>query len=161
MLFLSSASCPSRTSSSKDLPLCCVHNNHLSITLCLTTKMTIKTHQKKKKKKKRGKRRRSKNNKCTMRGTNTVKHTKNDMWHKMCVPWEQENKNKMKQKTTIKTEGGGGGGEKKQQHWYFIKTSNNQYRKTLTSTIMSVKSQHGEGKVVKSTTTKQKRQMKW
>ena len=150
MLFLSSASCPSRTSSSKDLPLCCVHNNHLSITLCLTTKMTTKTHQKKVFKK------RSKNNKCTIRGTNTVKHTKSYLWHKICVPWEQENK--MKQKTTIKTEGG-----KRKKDWYFIKTSNNQYRKTLTFTIMSMKSQHGESKVVKSTTItkkKQKRQMK-
>ena len=51
----------------------------------------------------------------------------------------------MKQKTTIKTEGGGEGRKK---DWYLIKTSNNQYRKTVTSTIMSVKSEHGEGKVV-------------
>ena len=37
----------------------------------------------------------------------------------MCVLWEQENKNKMKQKTTIKTEGGVGGGreEKKTGIW--------------------------------------------
>ena len=65
----------------------------------------------------------------------------------------------MNQKTiTTKTEGGKK--RQKKKTGYFIKTSNSQHRKTLTSTIMSRKSQHGEGKVVKSTTTKQKQTKK-